>query len=65
MLPTSQLKSSGIPYSNPNETSTSTKSEITLPQIEEARASGCLHVKNCNIEYLPQLPSEITSIIVQ
>ena len=65
MFPTSQLKSSGILYSNPAETSASIKREITPTQIEEARSSGCLHVKDCDIEYLPQLPCEITSVTIE
>ena len=65
MFPTSQLKSSGILYSNPAETSASIKREITPTQIEEARSSGCLHVKDCNIEHLPQLPCEITSVTIE
>ncbi|MEC9749606.1 type III secretion system effector EspK [Escherichia coli] len=65
MLPTSQLTSSMMPYSNPAETSAGIKGEITLAQIEEARACGRLYVKDCDIEYLPQLPCEITSVTIE
>ncbi|EEX0981199.1 type III secretion system effector EspK, partial [Escherichia coli] len=41
------------------------KSEITPIQIEEARASGRLYIKDCDIEYLPQLPNEITSVTIE
>ncbi|KAA0652915.1 type III secretion protein GogB, partial [Escherichia coli] len=39
--------------------------EITPIQIEEARASGRLYIKDCDIEYLPQLPNEITSVTIE
>ncbi|WP_044862204.1 type III secretion system effector EspK, partial [Escherichia coli] len=41
------------------------KSEITPTQIEEARAIGRLYIKDCDIEYLPQLPNEITSVTIE
>ncbi|EFK8297520.1 type III secretion system effector EspK, partial [Escherichia coli] len=47
------------------ETSAGIKSEITPIQIEEARASGRLYIKDCDIEYLPQLPNEITSVTIE
>ncbi|EEU3086455.1 type III secretion system effector EspK, partial [Escherichia coli] len=46
-------------------TSAGIKSEITPIQIEEARASGRLYIKDCDIEYLPQLPNEITSVTIE
>ncbi|EEQ2710326.1 type III secretion system protein, partial [Escherichia coli] len=65
MLPTSQLRPSGTFYSNSAETSAGIKSEITPTQIEEARAIGRLYIKDCDIEYLPQLPNEITSVTIE
>ncbi|RFQ62699.1 type III secretion system effector EspK [Escherichia coli] len=65
MLPTSQLRPSGTFYSYSAETSAGIKSEITPIQIEEARASGRLYIKDCDIEYLPQLPNEITSVTIE
>lgn len=53
MLPTSQLRPTGTFCSYPAETSADIKSEITPIQIEEARASGRLYIKDCDIEYLP------------
>ncbi|EKI45105.1 hypothetical protein EC07798_0976 [Escherichia coli 07798] len=35
------------------------------PPDRRSTGQWLFHVKNCNIEYLPQLLSEITSIIVQ
>ncbi|EOM2365990.1 type III secretion system effector EspK, partial [Escherichia coli] len=46
-------------------TSAGIKSEITPTQIEEARAIGRLYIKDCDIEYLPQLPNEITSVTIE
>ncbi|EEU9685965.1 type III secretion protein GogB, partial [Escherichia coli] len=54
MLPTSQLRPTGTFCSYSAETSADIKSEITPIQIEEARASGRLYIKDCDIEYLPQ-----------
>ncbi|ECG8610354.1 type III secretion protein GogB [Salmonella enterica subsp. salamae] len=65
MLPISQLQPSGTFCSYPSETSASTKNKITHMQLEEARVSGCLHIKNCDMEYLPPLPNEITSVTVE
>lgn len=65
MLPTSQLRPSGTFCSYSAETSAGIKSEITPTQIEEARASGRLYIKDCDIEYLPQLPNEITSVTIE
>ncbi|HCS7456923.1 TPA: type III secretion protein GogB, partial [Escherichia coli] len=65
MLPTSQLRPTGTFCSYPAETSADIKSEITPIQIEEARASGRLYIKDCDIEYLPQLPNEITSVTIE
>ncbi|WP_199902864.1 type III secretion system effector EspK, partial [Escherichia coli] len=56
---------SGTFYSNSAETSAGIKSEITPTQIEEARAIGRLYIKDCDIEYLPQLPNEITSVTIE
>ncbi|EFM3816648.1 type III secretion system effector EspK [Escherichia coli] len=65
MLPTSQLRPTGTFCSYSAETSAGIKSEITPIQIEEARASGRLYIKDCDIEYLPQLPNEITSVTIE
>ena len=65
MLPTSQLRPTGTFCSYSAETSADIKSEITPIQIEEARASGRLYIKDCDIEYLPQLPNEITSVTIE
>ncbi|EET9098641.1 type III secretion system effector EspK [Escherichia coli] len=65
MLPTSQLRLTGTFCSYSAETSAGIKSEITPIQIEEARASGRLYIKDCDIEYLPQLPNEITSVTIE
>ncbi|EPW1928755.1 hypothetical protein ACWE6V_004707 [Escherichia coli] len=46
MLPISQLKSPMAACPHFIETTANLKSEITLQQLEEARESGCLHVKN-------------------
>ncbi len=65
MLPTSQLRPTRTFCSYSAETSAGIKSEITPIQIEEARASGRLYIKDCDIEYLPQLPNEITSVTIE
>lgn len=65
MLPTSQLRPTGTFCSYSAETSADIKSEIIPIQIEEARASGRLYIKDCDIEYLPQLPNEITSVTIE
>ena len=62
MLPTSQLRPTGTFCSYSAETSADIKSEITPIQIEEARASGRLYIKDCDIEYLPQLPNGFAPI---
>lgn len=45
MLSTSQLKLSGTACHHITETPASFKSEITSRQLEDARESGCLHIK--------------------
>lgn len=65
MLSTSQLKLSGTACHHITETPASFKSEITSRQLEDARESGCLHIKNCDMEFLPHLPEEITAITIE
>ncbi|EKB0319736.1 type III secretion protein GogB [Escherichia coli] len=65
MLPISQLQSPRTLCPYPSETDASIKNGITHIQLEEAKSSGCLHVKDCDMEYLPPLPNEITSVTVE
>ncbi|HBA9710843.1 TPA: type III secretion protein GogB [Escherichia coli] len=65
MLPVTQLKSTEMFSSYITEKTARFKDEITPQQLDRARETGYLHIKDSHMACLPHLPHEITSLTIE
>lgn len=65
MLPVTQLKSSEMFSPYITEKTARFKGKVTPQQLDSARKTGYLHIKDCNMACLPHLPYEITSLTIE